>query len=138
MEAFTITFLALFSNWKQIMSDSFLGKVPVVFRFLHQNKLQKKRLPYPLLAVVELYQPSATATFWNFTFIDPLMEDFMQATQGHETIINFSTTPQWMWNTSSVVPVPSDPDKGFMHFAIEYYVFKIRLPFKQNNSRLGL
>src|ERR1700712_1393590 len=39
--------------------------------------------PYPRLAVAELAPPSSTATSWDFTHIDPIVSDFMQATRGH-------------------------------------------------------
>lgn len=39
------------------------------------------------------------------------MNDFMEATKGHSTIINFSTTPQWMWNTPEHIDYPSDPNE---------------------------
>jgi hypothetical protein len=50
-------------------------------------------------------------TFWDFTLIDPMMEDLMEANEGKSTIINFSTIPQWMWNTPSPVSYPSDPNQ---------------------------
>jgi hypothetical protein len=55
--------------------------------------------PYPLLGVAELEPPADGRTSWDFSLIDPLVEDFMQATRGHSTIMNFSTIPQWMWKS---------------------------------------
>jgi hypothetical protein len=55
--------------------------------------------------------PAVNTTSWDFTFIDPLMEDFMNATKGHDVIINFSTTPEWLWNTPSAIPYPNDPNE---------------------------
>ncbi len=55
-------------------------------------------------------------TSWDFTLLDPLMEDFMAATKGHSVIINFSTIPQWMWNTAQPVLFPSDPDQVFWSY----------------------
>src|SRR5579884_1409607 len=52
-------------------------------------------LPYPRLGVAELDPPTSTRTFWDFSLIDPLMDDFLRATEGHPVIINFSTIPQW-------------------------------------------
>lgn len=54
-------------------------------------------LPYPRLAVAELEPPKGGQTSWDFSLIDPLVEDFEQATRGHSTILNFSTSPEWMW-----------------------------------------
>lgn len=62
-----------------------------------------------LLALV--CSPASNKTSWDFSLIDPLMEDFMHATKGHSVIINFSTTPQWMWDTAAPVPVPQDPNQ---------------------------
>lgn len=56
--------------------------------------------------------PSYNRTSWNFDLIDPIMEDFMNATKGKSVIINFSTIPEWMWNPSSPpTPYPSDPNQ---------------------------
>src|SRR5579885_1918253 len=68
-------------------------------------------LPYPRLAVAELEPPSNGKTFWDFSLIDPMMEDFMNAQAGHSVIINFSTIPQWMWKTEKPVTYPADPDQ---------------------------
>ena len=63
-------------------------------------------LPYPKLAVAELEPPGSGKTSWDFSLIDPMMEDVMQATRGHSVIINFSTIPQWMFKTPKPVPYP--------------------------------
>lgn len=68
-------------------------------------------LPYPKLAVAELEPPINAKTFWDFSLIDPMMEDFMNATRGHSVIVNFSTTPAWMWQMPKPVPYPTDPDE---------------------------
>jgi len=67
-------------------------------------------LPYPKLAVAELEPPANGQTSWDFSLIDPMMEDFMNATAGHSVVLNFSTIPQWMFKTAKPVPYPSDPD----------------------------
>lgn len=53
--------------------------------------------PYPQLGVAELEPPSETGTSWDFSLIDPLVEDFEAATEGRSPILNFSTIPEWMW-----------------------------------------
>lgn len=68
-------------------------------------------LPYPKLAVAELEPPANGKTSWDFSLIDPMTEDFINATHGHPVILNFSTTPEWMWKTPKAVPYPADPDK---------------------------
>jgi len=35
--------------------------------------------------------------------------DFLEATKGHSTILNFSTIPQWMYKTDKPVAYPADP-----------------------------
>lgn len=67
--------------------------------------------PYPKLGVAELDPPKDNKTSWDFSLIDPLTTDFLDATQGHSVILNFSTIPQWMYRTPNPVPYPSDPDR---------------------------
>ena len=68
-------------------------------------------LPYPKLGVAELDPPADGKTSWDFSLIDPMTEDFMNATTGHSVILNFSTIPQWMFKTEKPVPYPADPDQ---------------------------
>jgi hypothetical protein len=68
-------------------------------------------LPYPKLGVAELEPPSNGKTFWDFTLIDPMTIDFLEATKGHSVILNFSTIPQWMWKTDKPVTYPADADQ---------------------------
>ena len=65
--------------------------------------------PYPKMAVAELKQPTKDKTFWDFTYLDSTMQAFMNATEGQTAVINFSTTPAWMWKTDSVVTYPENP-----------------------------
>ncbi|MEP7143468.1 MAG: glycosyl hydrolase family 39 [Ferruginibacter sp.] len=62
--------------------------------------------PYPKMAVAQLKRPTKTETFWDFTYPDSTMAAFMEATNGHDVVINFSTTPAWMWETTSEVVYP--------------------------------
>ena len=68
-------------------------------------------LPYPQWAVAELEPPTAGKTSWNFTAIDPMTKDFLTATDGHPTVMNFSTIPSWLFKTDKPVPYPADPTK---------------------------
>ena len=68
-------------------------------------------LPYPKLGVAELEPPQAGSTSWDFSLIDPMTEEFINATAGHSVIINFSTIPQWMFKTDKPVAYPADPDQ---------------------------
>lgn len=67
--------------------------------------------PYPKLAVAELEPPTATKTSWDFSLIDPMTIDFLDATKGHSIIMNFSTIPQWMFKTNNRVGYPADPNE---------------------------
>ena len=68
-------------------------------------------LPYPKLAVAELEPPKDGKTSWDFSLIDPMTIDFLEATKGHSVIVNFSTIPQWMFKTEKPVLYPADPDQ---------------------------
>ncbi len=68
-------------------------------------------LPYPRLGVAELEPPKDNKTSWDFSLIDPMTQDFMDATAGHSVIMNFSTIPQWMFKTEQPVAYPADPNE---------------------------
>jgi hypothetical protein len=86
-----------------------------VFQALHELGADFVRyvpwLPYPKLGVAELDPPKDGKTSWDFSLLDPMMEDLMNAQAGHSVIINFSTIPQWMFKTDKPVAYPSDPDQ---------------------------
>lgn len=73
-------------------------------------------LPYPKIAVAELQPPTPDHTSWDFTYIDPVTKDFLAATEGHSTIINFSTIPAWMFKTDQPVRYPEDPNQVFWDY----------------------
>jgi hypothetical protein len=68
-------------------------------------------LPYPRQAVAELEPPKDGKASWDFQYIDPTLDDFMKATDGHSVILNFSTIPAWMFKTDKPVTYPSDPNQ---------------------------
>jgi hypothetical protein len=68
-------------------------------------------LPYPRLAVAALEPPRDEGTSWDFSLIDPLVVDFYEAIGRRPVVLNFSTTPQWMWKTKEKVAYPADPDQ---------------------------
>jgi hypothetical protein len=68
-------------------------------------------LPYPKLGVAELEPPKDGKTSWDFSAIDPMTIDFLDATKGHSVILNFSTIPQWMYKTDKPVTYPADPSQ---------------------------
>ena len=73
-------------------------------------------LPYPKLGVAELRAPDADRTYWDFSLIDPMTEDFLKATEGHSVIVNFSTIPAWMFKTPAPIEYPDDPDQPFWKY----------------------
>ena len=73
-------------------------------------------LPYPKQAVAELEPPTKEKTSWEFKYIDPALEDFMKATEGHSVVMNFSTMPAWLWKTDKPVGYPEDPNQVFWNY----------------------
>jgi hypothetical protein len=73
-------------------------------------------LPYPKLAVAELEPPTATRTNWDFSLIDPMTKDFLEATAGYSTVMNFSTSPAWLYKTDKPVTYPEDPNVVDWHY----------------------
>src|SRR5438105_10645209 len=67
--------------------------------------------PYPRLGVAELEPPADKKTFWDFSLIDSITIDFLNATKGHPVILNFSTIPSWMFKIEKPVSYPHDPDE---------------------------
>lgn len=67
--------------------------------------------PYPKLAVAELRPPDQNQTYWDFQYMDPLVEDFSAASEGHPIVWSFSTIPQWMFVTPKPVLYPEDPNQ---------------------------
>ncbi len=73
-------------------------------------------LPYPRLGVAELEPPGAETTSWDFSLIDPMTIDFLEATKGHPVILNFSTIPAWMFRTAKPVEYPNDADEAVWNY----------------------
>ena len=85
------------------------------FKSLHDIQADYVRyvpwLPYPKLGIAELEPPADGKTSWDFSLIDPMTIDFLDATKGHSVILNFSTIPAWMFKTDKPVTYPADPDQ---------------------------
>lgn len=71
---------------------------------------------WPRLVVAELDPPTKDKTSWDFSKIDSIVIPFLEATKGHELVINFNTIPAWMFKTEHPVPYPSDPDQWAWYF----------------------
>ena len=78
------------------------------FKSLHDVQADYVRyvpwLPYPRLGIAELEPPANGKTSWDFSLIDPMTIDFLEATKGHSVILNFSTIPAWMFIRSMSSP----------------------------------
>jgi len=74
-------------------------------------------LPYPKLAVAELRPPDATQTYWDFQYMDPLVEDFLRVSAGHSSVMSFSTIPQWLFTTPQPVVYPDDPNQVIWNYS---------------------
>lgn len=72
--------------------------------------------PYPRLAVAELEPPTPQKTSWDFSLIDPMTKDFLTATDGHPTVMNFSTMPAWLFKTDKPVTYPSNPNQAIWNY----------------------
>ena len=92
-------------------------------------------LPYPRQAVAELSAPADGKTSWDFSHIDPTLDDFMKATEGHSVILNFSTIPAWMYKTDKPVTYPDDPNQVFWDYT---QGTELRDPSMKRDSRSTL
>ncbi len=72
--------------------------------------------PYPRLVVAELEPPTPQKTSWDFSLIDPMTKEFFAATEGHPTVMNFSTIPAWLFKTDKPVTYPADPNQVDWHY----------------------
>lgn len=52
--------------------------------------------------------PPQNNTYWNFTYIDPILEDFLEATNGHSQIVMFSTQPVWLFKLDQLHLYPDN------------------------------
>jgi hypothetical protein len=68
----------------------------------------------PNQAVAELKEPTATETFWDFEYMDPVVVDFFKNTDGIHHV-NIGTIPRWMFNVPPV-DVPTDPAASFYRY----------------------
>lgn len=74
--------------------------------------------PYPQDAIAELYPPADGKTSWDFTRLDPVAIDLLEATQGHPVMFNFSTIPPWMFKVDHPVPYPENPDQPIWNYQL--------------------
>lgn len=64
---------------------------------------------HPHLSVAALQEPTESTTSWDFSRLDPYVEDFMAAAEGRPVVANFATIPHWMFVGGETVEVGDDP-----------------------------
>jgi len=88
---------------KQLLED---------LRDLHTNDTRLQLwFSVPNQVVAELKEPTATETFWDFKYMDPVVIDFFKNTSGRRHV-NIGTIPRWMFKVPPV-DVPTDPAASF-------------------------
>ncbi|CAF5191619.1 unnamed protein product, partial [Rotaria magnacalcarata] len=55
-----------------------------------------KGIPKRLLIQIQC-NPPQNNTYYNFNYLDTMLQDFLDATDGHSRIISFSTQPNWLF-----------------------------------------
>lgn len=65
----------------------------------------------PNQVIAELKEPTATETFWDFRYMDPVVADYFANTSGAHHI-NIGTIPRWMFKVPPV-DLPADPGASF-------------------------
>ena len=80
------------------------------------------------MGVAELEPPTATTTSWDFSYIDPVTEDALNALAGHPVVLNFTTIPEWMFKTPETGPYPADPTKIDWDYDAGYRAARSHLP----------
>ena len=75
----------------------------------------------------------AQKTSWDFSLIDPMTQDFLAATEGHPTVVNFSTMPAWLFKTDKPVTYPADPNQVAWDYT---QGTELRDPERQGTRRL--
>ena len=72
---------------------------------------------FPRLAVAELQAPANGKTYWDFSLMDPIAEDFIKATAGHPVVFNIGTLPAWIFKTRDPVSIPQNPDEPYWTYS---------------------
>jgi len=72
--------------------------------------------PYPRMGVAELSEPAAAETSWDFSAMDPLIEDFFSAVGTRPAVLCVCTVPQWMFAGTNAPAVPEDPDAAVWNY----------------------
>jgi hypothetical protein len=85
--------------------------------------------PTPKLVVAELRPPESGKTFWDFSLLDPLVEDFMNATNGRTVIFSLGAIPNWVFEGGDPGKYSENPDE----LSWSYYIHG---PVGKNSAKL--
>lgn len=77
-------------------------------------------------AVLEIKEPTATETFWDFQYADPLVADYYAHTKGRHHM-NVTTIPRWMFDVPPK-EVPEDPKASFFAYTDDTTGAKLKDP----------
>ncbi|WP_194410838.1 hypothetical protein [Microbacterium cremeum] len=66
---------------------------------------------HPVLSVPALEAPTEGTTSWDFSKLDPFVEDFVAAAEGRPIVANFATIPHWMFTNADQVHLSHDVDE---------------------------
>ena len=100
------------ANALTVRSNPLNKKLLEDLRDLHTNATRLQLwFSVPNQVVAELKEPTATQTFWDFQYMDPVVIDFFANTSGRHHI-NIGTVPRWMFNAPDV-KIPTDPAASF-------------------------
>ena len=72
---------------------------------------------FPKLAVAELKPPNDGITYWDFTLMDPIAEDFMKAVGNHPVVFNIGTLPAWIFQNKLPIKIPENPDEAYWTYS---------------------
>ncbi len=72
---------------------------------------------HPVLSVPALEAPTEHSTSWDFSRLDPFVEDFVAAAEGRPVVANFATIPHWMFTNGDQIEV--SPDVDTIHWTYE-------------------
>ena len=73
--------------------------------------------PSPRIAVAEMEPPENGKAHWDFSVMDPVVVDFLEATKGHPILMNLATIPEWMYKTDKPVVVPETRTSSSMNMS---------------------
>jgi hypothetical protein len=76
---------------------------------------------FPRLAVAELKPPTNGKAFWDFSLMDPIAEDFMQATAKHPVIFDIGTLPDRMFRSKTPVVLSDNADEAIKTHERPYF-----------------